>query len=298
MNEYEIEDAAERYARHPVLGPATRTLASLMAWTNANSDGWPYWRKPRQAAAKLTELVEQGQRHDRERYQSPRTPDVTADQYKVALRPVKAFRTRQANDRGREPADLFEIIEPGPGVGGEVWALAQVIRDAENQWRQAVARCEAARELLDRARADLTAAEQRQALADLRAQAAAGEGLPEQLARLARFDIGDQLWVMPDGGEPAAGEPGVVTGLEHRAVGACLTYRTPDGRTGRVYRPMSLSSARERYWIVEADGSAVRGGGWTDKQRSDRSQASHFPGCVVVQGSRFIPDPANLTDRR
>lgn len=294
MNEYEIEEAAERHARHPVLGPATRTLAGLMAWTNTNSDGWPYWRKPRQAAAKLMALIEAASWREGDlRYAEP-----TVDACKAALRPVKAFRTRQANDRGREPADLFEIIEPGPGVGGEVWALTQVIRDAENQWRQAVARCEAARELLDRARADLTAAEQRQALADLRAQAAAGEELPEQLARLARFDTGDQLWVMPDGGEPAAGEPGVVTGLEHRAVGACLTYRTPDGRTGRVYRPMSLSSARERYWIVEADGSAVRGGGWTDKQRSDRSQASHFPGCVVVQGSRFIPDPANLTDRR
>lgn len=88
MNHYEIEDAVGRYADDPVLGPAARTLASLMDWTNRHSDGWAYWPKPCRAAAKLQALFPR--RWDDE---SP-----TVEQYKAALRPIKAFRTRQGAD--------------------------------------------------------------------------------------------------------------------------------------------------------------------------------------------------------
>lgn len=102
MNTWEIADAREQYAGHPILGPATQTLANLEDWTNSHSDGWHIWPKPTRAAARLMELIQRdGGAHtwaaERERQ------DVTAAEYKAALRPIKAFRTRQNAD--------FDILE-------------------------------------------------------------------------------------------------------------------------------------------------------------------------------------------
>lgn len=99
MNEYEIEDAEERFHAHPVLGPATMTLANLAHWTNCNSDGWAYWPKPCRAAKKLQELIQKYS------YPCSVVPEV---EYKAALKPIKAFRTRM-NNAGKT-AD-FEIVE-------------------------------------------------------------------------------------------------------------------------------------------------------------------------------------------
>ncbi len=99
MNEYEIEDAARRYAEDPVLGPASVTLLNLMEWTNRNSDGWPYWPKPCRAAKALQALLTSQSRYGWE------TSTVTLPEYRAALRPVKAFRTRQGAD--------FQIVEAG-----------------------------------------------------------------------------------------------------------------------------------------------------------------------------------------
>lgn len=93
MNEYDIECAKRLYASHPVLGPATRTLGNLEDWTNYNSDGWAYWPKPARAAARLMELIE---RDGTSRYEYDTwREDATAAEYRAALRPIKAFRTRQ-----------------------------------------------------------------------------------------------------------------------------------------------------------------------------------------------------------
>lgn len=102
MNQWDVEDARARYAEHPVLGPATTTLHNLMTWTNAHSDGWAYWPKPTRAAAKLMELIE---RDGTTQYRRDERPDVTEDEYKLALRPIKTFRTKHSAD--------FEIIEVG-----------------------------------------------------------------------------------------------------------------------------------------------------------------------------------------
>jgi hypothetical protein len=96
MNGYDINRAYLQYADHPVLGPAVETLDNLQQWTNCNSDGWSYWPKPVRAAAKLMELIE---RDGTSRYifDSVRE-DATVEEYKAALRPIKAFRTRQNAD--------------------------------------------------------------------------------------------------------------------------------------------------------------------------------------------------------
>ncbi len=87
MNRYEIEEAVHRYARHEVLGPATRFLYRLMEETDNNSDGWCHWPAPGRAAAKLQELI-----------QSPST--ATIAKFHASLRPIKSFYTRRGNAAG------------------------------------------------------------------------------------------------------------------------------------------------------------------------------------------------------
>lgn len=101
MNDYDIDRAARQHGWHPILGPAIQTLTNLKDWTNRNSDGWAYWPKPCRAAARLMELIE---RDGTARYAyDDLREDVTVDEYRKALRPIKAFRTRQGAD--------FEIVE-------------------------------------------------------------------------------------------------------------------------------------------------------------------------------------------
>lgn len=102
MNDYDIDLACQRFAQHPVLGPATRTLANLRDAANDNSDGWAYWPKPARSAAKLMELIERDRRDAAYRYSD--RPDATVAEYRKALVPVKAFRTRSGID--------FEIEVP------------------------------------------------------------------------------------------------------------------------------------------------------------------------------------------
>jgi len=91
MNDWDIIEAADRYADHPVLGPATQTLQNLQEWADQVSDGWAYWPKPSRAAAKLQELI-----HGDGTYASLENTDrATPAAYAAALRPIKAFRTRQ-----------------------------------------------------------------------------------------------------------------------------------------------------------------------------------------------------------
>lgn len=97
MNSWDIERAVAVYDGHPILGPASKTLLNLERWTNANSDGWPYWRKPANAAKRLMELLQRDYRYGE--------AEVTEAEYKAALRPIKAFRTRQGAD--------FEIEDLG-----------------------------------------------------------------------------------------------------------------------------------------------------------------------------------------
>lgn len=94
LNDYEVQDYALRYEDHPILGPATQTLANLVDWTYSNSDGWPYWSKPSNASKALQSLIH----GERLAYLDDERADVTVAAYRAALRPIKAFRTRQGAD--------------------------------------------------------------------------------------------------------------------------------------------------------------------------------------------------------
>lgn len=101
MNDYDIDDAAERFANHPVLGPATRTLANLRDCVNRSSDGWAYWPSPCRAANKLQVLIQgDGSRQAR----NGARDDATVEALRSAYRPIRAFRTRHKLH--------FDIAEP------------------------------------------------------------------------------------------------------------------------------------------------------------------------------------------
>lgn len=95
MNGWEIDDAQHRFQDHPVLGPATRTLAALRDAANANSDGWAYWPKPARSAAKLMTLI-QGDGTSQFRFGD--RDDATPAALRAALVPIKSFRTRSGLD--------------------------------------------------------------------------------------------------------------------------------------------------------------------------------------------------------
>jgi hypothetical protein len=119
MNEMDVEDAARQFRDDPLLGPATKTLASLVDGVNGCSDGWPYWRAPARYAARLEDLIAQGQKHERERYQRPRTEAPTADQLKAAYRQLRTFRTKHPQCQFRIYGTGLVAHDQGMAVRGD-----------------------------------------------------------------------------------------------------------------------------------------------------------------------------------
>jgi hypothetical protein len=118
MNEYEIDDACARYKDHPLLGPATLTLAALRDATNAFSDGWAYWPKPSRAARKLQELIHGPSPQS---YYDDEREDVTEANLRAAYAPIKAFRTRSGL--------AFEITTELPPVKSTVDIISDPNQD-------------------------------------------------------------------------------------------------------------------------------------------------------------------------
>lgn len=83
-NDYDIAQAVQRFALHPVLNKAARMLAAVAHDADCNSDGWHSWPKPARACKALMTLLEAG-----------RNNAVVSDaDYRKALAPIKAFYTR------------------------------------------------------------------------------------------------------------------------------------------------------------------------------------------------------------
>jgi len=96
LNESDIIFAMERTQRawgttQPNVDKAVGILYRLMAWTNQNSDGWAYWQKPA-AAAKTLQLQIHYRLFGTASARIER--DITDEQLKSALTPVKSFLTR------------------------------------------------------------------------------------------------------------------------------------------------------------------------------------------------------------
>jgi hypothetical protein len=99
MNEYAIDNALTRYstfADDPEFGTPNRfrlaeTVANLAAWADLKSDGWHAWPKPAQAAQKAMALIDPGTYAEMLAHET----DATDAETTAALRPIKAFLTRQ-----------------------------------------------------------------------------------------------------------------------------------------------------------------------------------------------------------
>ncbi len=95
LNESEVEDAQIKAAHdfhRPNLQKAVLTLARLVEWTNANSDGWAYWRKASDASTGLQNVV-----HHYYLGRSSDAPDrdLLPSELMMMMRPIKGFLTRQ-----------------------------------------------------------------------------------------------------------------------------------------------------------------------------------------------------------
>ena len=94
MNDYDLSCARRQYGqgRTPNRLALVMVVDSLREWTDNHSDGWAYWPKPCRAAAKAMELIDT--RED---------TDITDGEMQAAVRPIKAFMTRESVDpRNRE----------------------------------------------------------------------------------------------------------------------------------------------------------------------------------------------------
>ena len=99
MNDYDIDQAEQRYCNDPVLSKAVAFLAAFRDEVNSHSDGWAYWRPPVQAAAKLMTLIEDC---NVTTWKPGRveTKEATFFDLHKALTPIKAFYTRRGYAAG------------------------------------------------------------------------------------------------------------------------------------------------------------------------------------------------------
>lgn len=114
MNEYEIEEAVERFTHVPDcpnLLAGAETLHRLVRWTNRNSDGWPYWQKPGNAAKALMDLLTTADRFDPQ--------DCTEADLKRTYTPIKSFLTRHAATRNGVDGHL-DVFPPACPKCGEL----------------------------------------------------------------------------------------------------------------------------------------------------------------------------------
>jgi hypothetical protein len=115
MNEHEIEQASLLFENLelPNLSKGADILYNLMSWTDQNSDGWPYWQKPSRAAAKLMDKLYAAMLAY---YNSPNVEDISDKELTAALKPIKAFLTRQGVDHS-EVFKEYPEVEETPKVG-------------------------------------------------------------------------------------------------------------------------------------------------------------------------------------
>ena len=86
MNDYDLACAKSRYdgGDTPNRYALVVVVSRLREWANNNSDGWAYWPKPVRAAKRAIELINGNE-----------SADITVADMNAALRPIKAFMTRQ-----------------------------------------------------------------------------------------------------------------------------------------------------------------------------------------------------------
>lgn len=98
LNEWDIANIVDDLRDRddlPNLRRAAATLDRLRVWTDRNSDGWPYWRAPRNASQKLAQALQAWTESNRRGYGDT---DLSDANLRKILTPVKSFLTRHGAD--------------------------------------------------------------------------------------------------------------------------------------------------------------------------------------------------------
>ena len=119
------------------------------------------------------------------------------ERYKLALRAVKAFRTRYEREHTGLRPHGGHVFEIAADLGGPVWAATKAFQDLHGQWQAARLRADALKELRDRAEAELHRVREREHLRELNARVQAGQESDERLIRLGLFEAGARIYDLP-----------------------------------------------------------------------------------------------------
>lgn len=94
MNDYDLDYARRRFTRAttPNRLALVMVVDNLREWANAHSDGWAYWPKPARAADKAMALIESRTNAENDAQEAN---DISDTDLQAAVRPIKAFLTRQ-----------------------------------------------------------------------------------------------------------------------------------------------------------------------------------------------------------
>lgn len=139
MNEGDVEEAVfllntrlpEDYGIEvPNLARGARILERLMCWTNRNSDGWPYWAKPGNAAKGLQEVLSS----QRRAFVGGKVLDLTDAELRALLSPIKSFLTKQGVEHS---LILDEPPPPAPPPPSLLDRLEAILSEGELEGRKA-----------------------------------------------------------------------------------------------------------------------------------------------------------------
>lgn len=94
MNDFDLRMAQRRFVGRgtPYRSALVFTVEELKDWVDLNSDGWAYWRKPLRAAQRAISLIESTTYEEDNRRARE---DISLEEFKAAIRPIKSFLTRQ-----------------------------------------------------------------------------------------------------------------------------------------------------------------------------------------------------------
>jgi len=127
MASWEISTAARWWRSHPVLGPATATLAALCDASHRFPEGWLYSGGPARADSALAALI---QGDDAARYDRP---DATPEALHAALQPVIEFRAAHGLD--------FPVTSAPPGAADVTPQVSGCHHDGTSHGRAGTPAC-------------------------------------------------------------------------------------------------------------------------------------------------------------
>ena len=108
MNDFDLDYAVSRFIRasKPNRLALALVVRQMAEWTNDHSDGWAHWLPPRKACDGAMSLIESTTHEANERQERE---DITDEQMLAAVKPIKAFLTRQKVDAERKEIILRAV---------------------------------------------------------------------------------------------------------------------------------------------------------------------------------------------